>query len=148
MKTFISFLVGLAFAFGLGLSGMSQPQTIDAFLNLSGDWSYHLLVVMVSAFVVYGLLLRLILKQRQKPILTPRFMIPTNRQLTVPLIAGSAIFGLGLGLTGVCPGPALTTLNTGDVNPIFFVLTMIFGMWLYGQYNAFQQQRQQQKPQN
>ncbi|MBU0553063.1 YeeE/YedE family protein [Myxococcota bacterium] len=141
-RLLVAFLVGAGFSLGLGISEMTQPQTIIQFLDLgAASWSYKLLVVMFAAVTTYGLLLKLMLR-RAKPVLAPRYMIPTGRELTKPLILGSAVFGVGWGLSGLCPGPALSTLNTGAARPLLFIATMTLGMWLQGRYTQAQEARQ------
>lgn len=121
---------GFLFALGLGFSGMTNPQKIFGFLNIFGAWDPALLWVMVGAVTTYGLgfgILTRVLK-RQKPLWGSKFQLPEQKQITLRLVLGSALFGIGWGLGGFCPGPALVALFSGAMAPIIFVVAMIAGM--------------------
>ena len=134
MKTkLINFISGLIFAGGLGLSGMIQPQKIINFLNVIGDWDYSLLFVLGSAVFISGFSY-LIIKKFEKPILSNAWNIPTNRSVDHKLILGSALFGIGWGLSGFCPGPAVVSLVTLNKSSILFVISMLTGMILFQIY--------------
>lgn len=124
----VSFLVGLLFAFGICLAGMTLPQNIIGFLWL-GDWRPALALVMVGGIGVYAAMLRFTLP-RGKPILRPKFELPTNRDITPQLVGGAAIFGVGWGLGGFCGGPALVSLSAGHTEVLVFLAMMFLGMWL------------------
>lgn len=124
------FLSGVIFAIGLGLSGMTQPQKITDFLNVLGNWDPSLLMVMLGAAGTYFIGQSLILK-RSIPLLASRFSLPTRSNIDRRLIIGAALFGIGWGLVGFCPGPAITALVTGDAAVIIFVLAMGMGMYVY-----------------
>lgn len=130
MNILISFFVGLMFAFGLGVSGMTQPHKVIGFLNVFGDWDPTLLAVMFGAVVVHFLAYRLV-KRFPQPWASKEWHIPTKRELTPQLIYGSIVFGMGWGMAGFCPGPALTTAAAGSTQAIIFVFSMLVGMWLY-----------------
>ncbi|HSP80399.1 MAG TPA: DUF6691 family protein [Myxococcaceae bacterium] len=124
-----SFLSGLLFALGLGVGGMTNPANITAFLDITGDWDFRLALVMAGAIGVHALLRPLILK-RGRPFFAqvfPRFSVTG---LDKKLLAGAALFGVGWGLGGFCPGPALTSLSTGAVQMLVFVPAMFAGMYL------------------
>lgn len=125
----VSFVVGFLFAIGLAISGMTQPQKIIDFLNPWG-WDSSLLFVMLGAVGVHFVSYRLI-RKRHSPILDSKWHVPARDDITVRLIVGSAIFGIGWGIAGYCPGPALTTLPSGDFRSVLFVGSMIFGMLLF-----------------
>ncbi|MED5369474.1 MAG: DUF6691 family protein [Myxococcota bacterium] len=122
--------VGLLFAFGLGLAGMTQPGKVVGFLDVTGDWDPSLALVMGGAALTFGVLYRLITR-RQAPVLEPVFRLPTRSDIDLPLIAGSALFGLGWGLGGFCPGPGLVSVVSGALQPVVFVATMLLGMFLH-----------------
>jgi uncharacterized membrane protein YedE/YeeE len=124
-----SFVVGLIFAVGLALSGMTQPQKIIAFLN-PWAWDPSLLFVMLGAVAVHALSYPLV-RRRTSPLLDTHWHIPTRKDLTTRLVLGSALFGVGWGLGGFCPGPGLTSLPSGDSRPVVFVGAMIAGMLLF-----------------
>lgn len=130
----VSFVVGLVFAMGLAVSGMTQPQKIISFLNPS-NWDASLLFVMLGALGVHLISYPLI-RKRKSPLLETKWHIPTRQDVTTRLVLGSALFGIGWGLAGFCPGPALTSLASGDVKSLLFVATMIFGMLLFKKTEA------------
>lgn len=125
-----TFLIGMLFALGLGLSGMTQPQKVLAFLNLRGDWDPSLLFVLVGAVVTYFFSFILI-RKRGAPIFTEKFSLPTKRDIDRNLVFGSLLFGIGWGLAGFCPGPALAMLVTGNHSILVFVLSMTVGMFVF-----------------
>lgn len=125
----ISFFVGLLFAIGLAVSGMTQPKKIIDFLNPS-SWDPSLIFVMLGA-VGFHLISYPLVRRRPSPLLDTKWHVPSRRDVTPRLILGSALFGVGWGLAGFCPGPALTSLAAGDLRSILFVGAMIFGMLLF-----------------
>jgi uncharacterized membrane protein YedE/YeeE len=133
MAVFLQFAVGLVFGFGLLLSGMSDPAKVLNFLDLggiaSGGWDPSLAFVMAGAVAVTFVGFRLVLR-RSRPLFAERFHLPTMRELDVRIIAGPALFGVGWGLAGFCPGPALTALGFGSRAAVIFVAAMFAGMWL------------------
>jgi uncharacterized membrane protein YedE/YeeE len=122
-----SYLSGLIFAIGLAVSGMTQPKKVLAFLDIFGDWDPSLMFVMVGAIGAYSVVYRLVLK-RQKPLIEDKLQIPEPRKVDKELILGAIIFGIGWGLAGFCPGPALTSLATLQKAPLIFGLGLIGGM--------------------
>lgn len=128
-KNFVSFAVGFLFAIGLAVSGMTQPQKVIGFLN-PWDWDPSLLFVMVGAISVHAVAY-LFVKKRASPLLDSNWHTPSRKDLTVRLILGSAIFGIGWGLGGYCPGPGVTSLATGDFRVILFVISMVAGMFIF-----------------
>lgn len=121
---------GILFGLGLSMSEMVNPSRVLGFLNILGTWDPTLLFVMAGALSVtipgfqYARLMK-------KPLLSVRFSIPTKSDLDRDLIAGAVIFGIGWGLAGICPGPALVALNVLDSNIVIFVLAMLCGMFAY-----------------
>ncbi|MCO4762768.1 MAG: YeeE/YedE family protein [Myxococcales bacterium] len=122
-----SFVAGLIFAVGLGVSGMTQPHKVVGFLDVIGDWDPSLVFVMLGAIGFNAVALRLITR-RDKPLLNAEFFIPSRRDLTPRLVIGSAMFGVGWGMAGYCPGPALVTSSTGATQALIFVAAMIVGI--------------------
>jgi len=123
-------LSGVLFSLGLGFSGMTNPHKIFGFLNIFGAWDPTLLWVMVGAVLTYGLgfaIMTRVLK-KQKPIWGGTFQLPENKKITARLLLGSVLFGMGWGLGGFCPGPALVAFFSGASAPALFVLAMIAGM--------------------
>lgn len=127
MSSFISLLSGLIFGLGLIISGMTQPGKVIGFLDFLGNnWQWDLMGVMGGALGVHALT-RLLVIKRSGPILGGEF--PSFRSdLDKRLIVGASIFGLGWGVAGVCPGPAIVSLVTLDSNIILFVVMMAIGM--------------------
>jgi uncharacterized membrane protein YedE/YeeE len=121
--------IGALFALGLGLSGMTQPAKVLGFLDVAGAWDPTLLYVMGSAVVVNFIGFRLT-AGRPHPVLAARFDVPSRRDIDVPLVAGAAVFGLGWGLAGFCPGPALVALASGSFDVFIFVVAMFAGFVL------------------
>lgn len=122
---------GVLFALGLGISGMTQPGKVTAFLDFTGAWDPSLAFVMVGAIAVYALGSRLVLHRRQ-PVLADRFQVPTNRKLDGRLILGAALFGIGWGLAGFCPGPAIVSLSSLQTASLLFVAAMLMGILVGG----------------
>lgn len=121
---------GVIFGVGLAVSGMINPEKVLGFLDLAGNWDPTLAFVMGGALLVALPAFRLVLR-REHPVLAPRFDLPTKRKVDAPLVLGSAIFGVGWGLGGFCPGPAVAALVSGKGAVIAFVLAMLAGMALY-----------------
>lgn len=129
-KTVSALALGLLFGLGLLVSGMADPAKVRAFLDVTGRWDPSLALVMAGAVAVSAAGYRLALR-RGRPVLAPRFDVPTRRDLDLRLIAGAAIFGLGWGLVGLCPGPALTILTVAPAEALTFVAAMVAGMLLF-----------------
>jgi uncharacterized membrane protein YedE/YeeE len=130
LRMLVSLFSGALFGLGLSISGMVNPQKVIGFLDVAGNWDPTLAVVMGGALLVVIPALRLIFK-RSRPVLEDEFEVPTKKELDAELLGGSALFGVGWGLSGLCPGPAMTALASG-LAPVFaFVAAMIAGMALY-----------------
>lgn len=131
----VSLLVGFLFAIGLAISGMTQPQKVIGFLN-PWDWDPALIFVMVGAIGVHALSYPFI-KRRSSPLLDTKWHLPRRHDLSSRLVLGSALFGIGWGLGGYCPGPGLTSLSSGDFRSVLFVIAMIAGMLLFKKTERF-----------
>lgn len=127
--TFIALLAGLLFGTGLVLSGMTTPANILAFLDLAGDWNPALMVVMVSAIAVAAPAFFYVRRQQHTLTGAP-VSLDNRRPLDKPLLVGSAIFGVGWGLSGICPGPGLVIAASGSTGALAFILAVSAGMWL------------------
>ncbi len=127
----ISWAAAFTFAVGLGLAGMTQPEKVRGFLDVAGHWDPTLALVMASAVGVTATLFPLILR-RKVPLWAESFHLPTRTDIDVPLLGGAALFGVGWGLAGYCPGPALTSLATGDGTVVSFVIAMAVGSYVGG----------------
>jgi uncharacterized membrane protein YedE/YeeE len=118
---------GFVFAVGLAISGMTQPAKVIGFLDVTGAWDGSLVFVMGGAVLVSFVLFRLIVR-RPSPAHGPRFHLPTKRDIDSPLVLGAALFGIGWGLAGYCPGPAVASLAFGNAEALAFVVAMLVGM--------------------
>jgi uncharacterized protein len=137
MKNWLApFVVGFVFAVGLSISGMTQPQKVLGFLDIFGQWDPGLMFVMIGAIGIHFILFKII-RKRTSPMLSPTWEIPAKNQITPALISGSFIFGIGWGMAGYCPGPAVTSLATFDSTPVLFVLSMIAGMIVFNIADSF-----------
>lgn len=126
----VALAAGALFSVGLALAGMTQPAKVVAFLDVAGSWDPSLALVMIGAIAIYAVAHRLA-QRRSKPLLSARFELPTRRDIDPKLVLGAALFGVGWGLSGYCPGPALTSLATGALTPLLFVAAMATGMLLF-----------------
>lgn len=122
----VTLLSGTLFGVGLALAGMTRPEKVIGFLNFFRGWDPSLMFVMGGAIAVHALVWRM-LKGRSSPLLGGRFLVPTRRDLDARLLVGAAIFGVGWGLGGFCPGPGITSLVTVGAAPLVFVVAMLVG---------------------
>jgi len=130
-----AFLCGLVFAFGLVAGGMTQPSKVVGFLDFTGAWDPSLALVMGGALGTHTLLRRFVIG-RPQPLLASRFAVPTRTDIDSRLMAGAAIFGVGWGLGGFCPGPALVALGGGMNAAMVVVPAMLAGMLLHDRWFA------------
>lgn len=137
MTKFVAFLCGLLFSAGLIIGGMSNPQKILGFLDITGNWDPSLLIIMGAGLVVSVIGYQLT-RRRQQSVLACPLNIPTNKVIDKPLVLGSVLFGLGWGLAGICPGPGLVLAGAGFYQGILFVLAMIVGWLLVGFFRKAQ----------
>jgi uncharacterized membrane protein YedE/YeeE len=121
-----AWLTGLLFGLGLALSRMSDPRVVLGFLDVAGAFDPTLLFVLAVAVGVAVIAFRFVLR-RERPVLDERFHLPTSRAINHKLVAGAAIFGIGWGLAGYCPGPALVALGGGLREALYFVPAMLAG---------------------
>ena len=130
LKTLTVLFAGVLFGLGLAVSGMVDPAKVIGFLDVTDDWDPTLAFVMGGALLVTITAFRLILK-RPHPVLADDFELPTKKEVDVRLLGGAALFGVGWGLAGFCPGPSVTALASG-LAPVFaFVAAMFEGISLY-----------------
>lgn len=142
MNALFSLLAGLVFGFGLILAGMANPAKVLGFLDLAGLWDPSLALVMGGAIAV-GTLAFTVAKQRTLSLLGLPMQLPKNRQIDRRLIGGSILFGVGWGLAGICPGPALVLVGSGEMQGLLFVVAMLVGM---GAFEVLERRRLSRKP--
>lgn len=128
MSFLVNLALGLLFGIGLVISGMSDPAKVLNFLDLFGTWDPSLAFVMGGAVIVGFIGFRLVLR-RDAPIMGGTFHLPSKNDIDSRIIVGPAIFGVGWGLGGFCPGPALTALGLGEAGTLAFLPAMFLGMW-------------------
>lgn len=126
-----SFFAGVIFAVGLCISGMTDTGKVQGFLDILGAWDPSLMFVMVGAIAVYALSYHFWLKKKSQPYFAEKMEIPKNSIIDKRLLIGAAIFGIGWGLAGFCPGPALVSLVSQKSEVWTFVLAMIGGMLVF-----------------
>lgn len=126
----VALFAGLLFGLGLSLSQMIDRDRVLNFLDITGNWDSTLLFVLGGAVGVTIIAFRFVLRL-PNPIWGDKFYLPMRKEIDLPLILGSAIFGIGWGIAGYCPGPGLTALVIGGVNPIIFLLALVLGSFLY-----------------
>ncbi|WP_367715997.1 DUF6691 family protein [Nitratireductor sp. GISD-1A_MAKvit] len=129
MKQIFALLSGLIFGLGLIVSGMANPAKILNFLDVFGTWDPSLAFVMGGAIAVTAPGFALLFRSCQKPLFDSVFRLPTRNDLELKLLTGAAIFGIGWGVGGFCPGPALTALPVAATGTLTFVPFMLVGMW-------------------
>ena len=128
-RFWLAALVGAIFGAGLLLSGMTQPAKVIGFLDVGGHWDASLAFVMMGAIAVHALAYRAIVR-RPRPLLDRRFHLPAKARIDARLLGGAALFGVGWGLAGYCPGPALVAAGALATPALVFVATMALGMAL------------------
>ena len=127
MKTSLAALLsGIVFGLGLAISEMINPARVIGFLDVTGNWDLTLMLVMGSAlaFTIVGFPL---ITRKAHPVLAEKFTLPTKQNLDMPLISGAVLFGIGWGLAGLCPGPAIAGLASLNPSVFLFVLAMVVG---------------------
>ena len=130
MQVVVSLITGLLFGIGLILSGMTDPSKVKGFLDVTGNWDPSLAFVMGGAIAV-GLVAFRMAGKRASSYLGAPMRLPSARHIDRRLVLGGFVFGIGWGLAGFCPGPALTSLGTGRIEALVFVATMLAGMAIY-----------------
>ncbi len=129
MRLISLYLIGLVFGVGISISGMANPAKVLNFFDIAGTWDPSLAFVMGGALIVTFIGYRFVLK-RPAPMMSESFQLPTRRDLDLPLIAGSAVFGIGWGISGFCPGGALPALGTGRIEVVTFVIALLAGIFV------------------
>ena len=130
MPLITSLLAGLVFGLGLILSGMADPAKVLGFLDLAGAWDPSLALVMAGAIAV-GLVAFTLAKRRTRSLLGLEMQLPKGSSIDRRLVGGGLLFGIGWGIAGFCPGPALVALGMGEAKAAVFVLAMLAGMGVF-----------------
>lgn len=137
MKLILALVTGTLFGLGLAISQMINPEKVLSFLDVAGDWDPSLALVMAGALAVAIPCFRWT-RRHDKPVLGSRFHITNKTALDKPLLLGAAVFGIGWGMTGYCPGPAFASLAIGNQEAFFMVASIYAGSWVAGLLNKKQ----------
>ncbi len=129
MKSIISLFCGLLFGIGLYVAQMVNPQKVINFLDIAGSWDPSLMFVMSAGLVTFGLGYFFLIKNSKKPVFAEKFFIPERTLITKSLVLGAALFGLGWGITGICPGPAIANVLLFEPKIFAFIGMMLTGMF-------------------
>jgi len=127
MQTVLALVIGLIFGLGILISGMGNPAKVLNFFDFAGHWDPSLALVIAGALVVTATGYRFVLRW-PRPLLAPRFNIPAAKTIDAPLVMGSAIFGIGWGLSGFCPGGLIPVLGIGRTEPLLFMTGLLAGL--------------------
>lgn len=139
-QSLIALVAGTLFGAGLVVGGMTDPGKVLGFLDLAGQWDPSLAFVMGGAICITLPVFQL-MKRRSRPLLDTRFHLPTRTDLDPALLGGAALFGIGWGIAGLCPGPAIANLVHGTPQALAFVVAMVLGMWLRDRVAAISARR-------
>ncbi len=127
MRILLAYVIGTVFGLGISISGMANPAKVLNFFDVAGTWDPSLAFVMASALAVTFVGYRLILPRPAGPMFERRFLLPSAGRIDARLVGGSAVFGIGWGISGFCPGGVLPALGTGRIEVILFVVAMVAG---------------------
>jgi len=127
-KILSAFLIGALFGIGIAISGMANPAKVLNFFDIAGTWDPSLLFVMGGALVTTAIGYRVVFGARQKPLFETAYAVPTSRRIDAELVGGSAVFGIGWGISGFCPGGAIPALGLGYAETIIFIAAMMAGI--------------------
>ena len=131
----LALISGTIFGVGLGLSQMIDRQRVLGFLDIAGDWDPTLIFVLAGAVTFTVVAFRFVLR-RKTPLIGDKFWVPKRHDVDWKIVTGAAIFGIGWGLSGYCPGPGIVALVLGRWNPVLFVFSLAVGMLVFNRYNA------------
>jgi uncharacterized protein len=128
MKIFTAAIIGAIFGIGIALSGMANPAKVLNFFDIAGTWDPSLIFVMGGAFLTAAIGYAVVFRTQKKPVFEEKFTVPTNRTIDLRLLGGSAVFGIGWGLSGFCPGGAIPALGLGYSETVIFVAALLGGI--------------------
>ncbi|CEP34027.1 MULTISPECIES: DUF6691 family protein [Halomonadaceae] len=135
MRTLMAYAAGLLFGLGLAISGMTDPARVLGFLDIAGEWDPTLAFVLGGAVITTFIGYRLVLR-RSSPFFGDKFHLPTKRELDSRLLGGAALFGIGWGLSGYCPGPAIASVVGLSTPLVAMLVAMIGGWWLAKRFSG------------
>ncbi|WP_122036352.1 YeeE/YedE family protein [Aliivibrio sp. EL58] len=124
----VALISGLLFGLGMTISGMADPAKVIGFLDVAGNWDPSLMFVMGGALLVFMPAYFLLIKPKTKPLNAEEFCLSNSKKIDTKLLLGAAIFGLGWGIAGVCPGPAVSSLALGNSDVVIFTFAMMLGL--------------------
>lgn len=127
-KILSAFLIGAVFGIGIAISGMANPAKVLNFFDIAGTWDPSLLFVMGGALVTTAIGYRVVFGAKSKPVFENSYALPTLRQIDAELVGGSAVFGIGWGISGFCPGGAIPALGLGYAETFIFIAAMMVGI--------------------
>lgn len=128
MRIIVAYIIGIVFGLGISISGMANPAKVLNFFDVVGTWDPSLIFVMGGAVVVTFLGYRFVLK-RPMPLFDRQFLLPGSNVIDLKLLGGSAVFGIGWGIAGFCPGGALPALGTGRIEVVLFTVALVAGIF-------------------
>ena len=135
MKNFLAFLCGSVFSLGLMISGMANPEKVLSFLDITGQWDASLAFVMIGAILVAIIPFQFAIRHPVTIFKQP-IQFPKNKMIDRKLILGAVIFGIGWGMVGICPAPALTLIGLGHYQGFYFIVAMLAGIWGYHKWTG------------
>lgn len=134
-QNFMALISGVLFSAGLTVSTMVDPARVIGFLDVLGAWDPALAFVMLGAIIVYMPLYWLVIRRKRTPLLGREFHLPSKIKIDGSLVIGAVIFGIGWGITGICPGPAIANISNGHFSIFIFILSMVVGMLVASKFN-------------
>ncbi|REL27211.1 YeeE/YedE family protein [Thalassotalea euphylliae] len=130
MKLVLALLIGTLFGFGLSLAQMTNPLAVIGFLDITGNWDFRLALVMCSALLTTLVGYQFIFAKQSAPLFSGAFKLPSKTNVDWQLVIGAALFGVGWGLSGYCPGPAIASISINPKESLLFITAMLVGMKL------------------
>lgn len=134
LRNLSALVAGIIFGLGLTISQMVNPAKVLSFLDIFGNWDPSLAFVMGGAMLVTTIGYKIV-RKKKRPLFEEKFHIPTNKTIDARLAIGSVLFGVGWGLAGLCPGPAISALTIGGMPVLIFFVSMVAGFILFELYN-------------
>ncbi|MDN3716080.1 YeeE/YedE family protein [Vibrio breoganii] len=136
MFKFISIIAGVLFGLGMAISGMVDPVKVIGFLDIAGNWDPSLAFVMGGGLGVFLPVYFLVIKKQPKPLVAETFSVSKSSLIDSRLLVGAGLFGIGWGLVGICPGPVVSSLGTGNIQAWMFLVAMLAGFYIGGRVTS------------